>query len=154
RRAERDEKRLRDVHAILKRELRDLRVRQERNLALDLMREQRARVVGSRFAQTIGDLVRAEDDLIGVGIPKSAHAALGSRLRVGFIVAEQQPVGRLRLVQHVGAKLVPLRVVSRLHALRLATVPVAKAPSRDTANKGAFMSLVFQAPAKVNLTLE
>jgi hypothetical protein len=50
----------------------DLRVGQEGELARDLLREER-RVI----ADAIGNLVRTEDDLVGVRIPQTADAALG-----------------------------------------------------------------------------
>ena len=74
----RNVKRLGYVDAMLEGELGDLRVGQKRELALDLMREERA----IRAIATIGDVMRSEDDLIGVGIPQAAHAALGGRLSV------------------------------------------------------------------------
>ena len=59
--------------------------------------------------------MRAEDDLVGVGIPQPANAAFGGGLRVGLVVPEQEPVGRLRFGEDVRAKLVPLRVIARAH---------------------------------------
>src|SRR6202035_1579619 len=80
---------------------------------------------------------------------QSAHAAFCSRLRVGFVVAQQQPVRRLRLVQNVRAKLVSLRIVTRPHPAPVLRQPVERRllPQPPTAR-------AVQAPAKINLTLE
>ena len=93
------------------RELRDLRVRHEREVARDLVREQRLAA-----ARAVRDLVRAEDDLIGVGVPQPANPALGRRRRERLEIAERQPERRLFLAEHVRAELVPLSIEGRSHA--------------------------------------
>ena len=70
------------VDAVVERKLGDLRVGKEGEIVLDLMRKERA------VEETIGDVVRSEDDLVGVGIPKPSHAAFCGRLREGFEVPE------------------------------------------------------------------
>ncbi len=96
---------------MLERELGDLRVGQKREIALDLMRKERA------VAEPVRDVMGAEDDLIRIGVPEAAHAALRGRLRVGLKVTEQKPVGRFRFVQDVGAKLVALRIITQTPSL-------------------------------------
>ena len=70
----RDVKRFGYVNRLLEGELGNLRVRQKRELPIDLMREIR---VGRSDA--IRDLVRAEDDLVGVGVPEAADTAFERR---------------------------------------------------------------------------
>ena len=101
-----------NVQAIFERELGDLRVGQERKLARDLVRKERSQ---NAVGDAIGDLVRAEDDLVRVGIPQPADAAFGGGLRVGFEVSEQEPVGRFRLAEHVRAKFITLSVITGTH---------------------------------------
>ena len=111
-RAVRHVERLGDAQFARERELRDLRVRQEGELAHDLVRKERLAVAG-----TIGDLVRAEDDLIGVGVPQTADPALRRRGREGLEVAERQPERRLVLAEDVRAELVALRIEGRSHGV-------------------------------------
>ncbi len=97
--------------------------------------------------------MRSEDNLVGVRVPESAHATLGRRLCECLEVAEQQPVGRLRFAQNVGAKLVSLRVVTRTHLLG----PVLHALQRRLLARRQTESIRNghpSAPAKINLTLE
>ncbi len=76
------------------------------------MRKERSQ---NAVGDAIGDLVRAENNLIGVGVPQPADAAFGGGLRVGFEVAEQEPVGRFRLAEHVRAKFITLSVITGTH---------------------------------------
>src|SRR5581483_4503575 len=108
----RNEERFADPQVRTQRELADLRVRQEGELALDVVREERRVVAG-----TVGDLVRSEDDLIGVRVPQAADPALGRRLREAFEVREGQSERRLALAEHVGAELVALSVEGRSHGV-------------------------------------
>src|SRR5580693_1428090 len=107
------------------------------------------------LSQPIGDVMRAEDDLIRVGIPQAAHAAFCGRLRVRLIIPKQETIGRLRFVQDVGAKLVALRVVARIHlCLRLRRPQRRLLSRRQTLRASMTAALTVRAPAKINLTLE
>ena len=73
-----------DADALVERELGYLRVGKKSELAAQLSREERPLPI----AHPIRDLVRAEDDLIGVGIPEAAHGTLGRRRCEGLEVSE------------------------------------------------------------------
>jgi hypothetical protein len=106
-----------DPQIVAQFEFGDLRVRQEREFARDLLRKERRVVAGP-----VRDLVRAEDNLIGIGIPQAADAALRRRGREGLEVAQRESERRLRFGQHVRAELPTLRVIPCVHAVRYAHV--------------------------------
>ena len=113
-RTARDEERLGNVEFRRQRKLGDLRVGKKGERARDLVREKRLRVAGP-----VRDLVRPEDDLVGIGVPQAANAALGRRSRERLEVPERQPERRLFLAQDVGTQLVSLRVEGRSHSVPL-----------------------------------
>jgi hypothetical protein len=120
-----------DQQPVVERELRDLRVRQEREFALDAVRKDRL----AGIAQTVRDLVRSEDDPVAVGVPQTAHAAFGRARRIRFKVAEGEPEGCFGFGKHVGAEFVPLRVIGWRHrretfaALRMSAPAGSVSPS-------------------------
>src|SRR6202043_795302 len=85
---------------------------QKGELARDLMRKE-----GLVGAGAVRDLMRAEDDLVGVRVPQAADSALGRRGREGLEIAERQPKGRLLLVKDVRAEFVSLCIEGRSHGV-------------------------------------
>jgi hypothetical protein len=112
-RSVRDVEALGDANALVEREFRDLRVGQEGELALDLTRKERVAAI----AQPVRDLMRSEDDLVGIRVPQPAHAAFGRRRGERLKVAERQPERRFVFRQDVCAKFIPLGVEAEVHKM-------------------------------------